>query len=132
MSRKSEGLHAAQLDNRWYATDSETNATLVSTATPALQSNKEVRHLDFFSLAILNKNTLTTTMSAQIRDASVAGTILAQWAMVVGASQVAQVNPAGIHLVATPGKDFFYTTDTVAPSVTASVSAGGWVDQTDY
>ena len=129
MSKKSESLHADQLDNRWYATDVQTNATLAPTVAPVGINAKHVRHLDYFHLAILNKNTLHHTVAAQIRDASIAGTVLAQWSLIIGGSTVAQVNPAGVHLMATPGKEFAYTLNTVAPSVTASVSAGGWTDE---
>jgi hypothetical protein len=129
MSKRSDGHLADQLDNRWSYTDQKTNATTTPELVAATVSAKEVRHLDFFHWSILNKNTLSFTMTGVIRDASVAGTALAQWAMLVGASQVAQVNPSGIELIATPGKGFFFTTDTVQPSVTSNVNAGGWTDQ---
>jgi hypothetical protein len=129
MNKRAAGHLADQLDNRWTYTDSKTNATTTPQLAGDTVSSKEVRHLDFFHWAILNKNTLSFTMTGVIRDASVAGTALAQWAMLVGGSQVAQVNPSDIHLVATPGKGFFFTTDTVQPSVTSNVNAGGWTDQ---
>ena len=129
MNKRAAGHMADMLDNRWSATDVKTNATFTTASVGDAQSAKEVRHLDFFHFAILNKNTLHSTMSVQIRDASIAGTVLDQWALIVGGSQVAQVSPAGIHLTATPGKGFFVTTDTVAPSVTASVNMAGWTDQ---
>lgn len=129
MSKRSESMQADELENRWYVSASTTNATIVPAVSPTLLNTRAVRHLDFLHLAILNKNTLHTTASAQVRDASVGGTVLFQLSMLVGGSTTAQVNPAGIHLMATPGKEFFYTTDTVAPSVTVSVSAGGWTDE---
>lgn len=129
MSKRSDGLVADMMEHRWSSTDSKTNATLAANVAGG-QSSKEVRHLDFFHLAILNKNTANHTVTAHIRDASAAGTVLAQWALLVGGSQVATVNPANIHLTATPGQGFAFTTDTVAPSVTASVNAAGWTDQT--
>ncbi len=133
MSKKSDGLLAELMDNRWSYTDSKTNATLTAQMASDPQSSKDTVHLDFFHMAILNKNTLNFTMAAQIRDASVGGTVLAQWPLLLAGSQVAQVAPAGIHLKATQGKGFVVTTDTVQPSVTATVNAAGWVDQsTDY
>ena len=133
MSRKSDGLLADLMDTRWSYTDTKTNATLVAQMASDPQSSKDTVHLDFFHMAILNKNTLSFTMSAQIRDASVGGTVLAQWPLLLVGSQVAQVSPAGIHLRATQGKGFFITTDTVQPSVTATVNSAGWTDQsTDY
>lgn len=133
MSKKSDGLLADMMDNRWSYTSTGTNATLTQALAAAPQSGRDRVHLDFFHMAILNKNTLSFTMAAQIRDASVAGTVLAQWPLLLVGSQVAQVAPAGIHLMATKGKGFFLTTDTVQPSVTATVNAAGWMDQsTDH
>lgn len=133
MSKKSDGLLADMMDNRWSYSASAVNATTSPTLVDTPKSATDTRHLDFFHWAILNKNTLSFTMTGSIRDASVAGTVLAQWALLLVGSQVAQVAPAGIHLKATPGKGFFFTTDTVQPSVTSSVNAAGWTDQsTDY
>lgn len=129
MSKKSDGLIADMMDNRWSFTATATNATTTPQVVAAPGSAKNHVHMDFFHWMITNKNALTFTMTGVIRDASVAGTALAQYPMVVGASQVAHVNPANIHLVATAGKGFFFTTDTVQPSVTSTVNAGGWTDQ---
>ena len=133
MSKKSDGLIADMMDNRWSYTSTATNATLTAQMVGAPQSDKSIVYLDFFHMAILNKNTLSFTMAAQIRDASVGGTVLAQWPLLLVGSQVAQVAPAGIKLEATKGKTLFMTTDTVQPSVTATVNAAGWVDKSqDY
>lgn len=130
MNKKASGLIADMMDNRWSFTATATNATTTPQILAAPGSNKNVAHLDFFHWMITSKNTLTFTMTGVIRDASVAGTALAQFPMVIGASQVAQVSPNRLHLVATAGKGFFFTTDTVQPSVTSTVNAGGWTDQT--
>lgn len=133
MSKKSDGLIADMMDHRWSYTSTATNATNTAQVVGAPVSANDEQHLDFFHWAILNKNALSFTMSGQIRDASVAGTVLAQWAMLLPGSQVAQVAPAGIHLIASKGKGLFFTTDTVQPSVTSTVNAAGWTDQsTDY
>ena len=128
MSKKSDGLLADMLSNRWSYTSTATNATLTPEVVAAPQSAKEQRHMDFFYLSFLSKNTLSFTIAAQVRDASVAGTILAQFPFIIGASQVAQVAMSDIHLVATNGKGFFITTDTAQPSVTATCNAAGWTD----
>lgn len=132
MSIKSEALVADMLDNRWSSTSSATNATNTPEVKAAPGGAKDVCHLDSFHWLITSKNTLTFTMTGVIRDASVAGTVLAQYPIVVGASQTAQVNPACFHLMATPGKGFFFTTDTVQPSVTSTVNAAGWTDQSTH
>jgi hypothetical protein len=132
MSKKSEALVADMLDNRWSFTATATNATTTPEIKAAPGGAKDSVHLDHFHWLITNENALTFTMHGIIRDASLTGTVLAQFPMVVGASQVAQVNSSGIHLMATPGKGFFFTTDTVQPSVTSTVNAAGWTDQSTH
>jgi hypothetical protein len=133
MSKKSDGLIADMMGNRWSFTATATNATTTPEVVAAPQSAKEDRHLDFFHWTITSKNTLSFTIAGSIRDASIAGTVLAQWPVIIGASQIAQVAPAGIHLRATSGKGLFFTTDTVQPSVTSTVNAAGWTDSaTDH
>jgi hypothetical protein len=133
MSKKSEALVADMLDNRWSYTSTATNATNTPEVKAAPGGAKDMVHLDSFHWLITNENALTFTIAGVIRDASLAGTVLAQYPMVVGASQVAQVNPSGMHLLATQGRGFFFTTDTVQPSVTSTVNAAGWTDQsTNY
>ncbi len=133
MSKKSDGLIADMLENRWSFTATATNATTTPEVVAAPSGGNDYRHMDSFHWMITSKNTLTFTMTGVIRDASVAGTALAQFPMIIGASQVAQVSPEGLHLKATKGKGFFFTTDTVQPSVTSTVNAAGWTDQShDY
>jgi hypothetical protein len=131
MSKRTHGLAADELGNRWQNSIS-TSAALVSSALVGdTQSSKEIRHLDFLNIGLLNKNTLSFTVGAQVRDASVAGPVLWQMNFLLQNSQTVQVAPAGIHLVATPGKGFFMTTDTAQPSVSAVVNAAGWTDDSN-
>lgn len=133
MSKKSDALLAEMLGNRWSFTASATNATTTPEVVGAPGGAQDTRYLDFFDWTITSKNTLTFTIAGSIRDASLAGTVLAQWPIIIGASQVARVNPSGIRLNATRGKGFYFTTDTVQPSVTSTVNAAGWTDNaTDY
>src|SRR5678815_2415966 len=126
MSKFDSGLVADSLYNRWQSSVS-TGAALVSSALIGdTQSSKEVRHLDFLHIGLVNKNGVNVTIGAQVRDASVAGTVLWQMNFLLGISQTAQVAPSGIHLTATPGKGFFVTTDTSQPSTSAVVNAAGW------
>ena len=128
MSKRSEGLQAEQLDNRWMYTSSQTNATLTAQVVGTPNSSKETRHMDAFFFSVLNKNSVQATITAFVRDVSVAGTILAQFPVLAGASSTFAVSMSDIHLIATPGQGFFVTTDTVQPSVTATVNAAGWTD----
>jgi hypothetical protein len=128
MSKRADGLMADYLDNRWSVTDLETNVTVVANVA-APQSAKSTVILDAISWAIANFNATGCTITASVRDVSPAGTVLAQWRLFVPASSTAHVNPANLKLKATRGAGMSFTTDTVQGSVTASVNATGWVDQ---
>ena len=128
MSKRSDGLLADMLSNRWSFTDSKTNSAFTTALIGDTQSAKEQRHMDFFYLSILNKNTANHTVTATVKDSSAAGATLATFPFLVGASQVAQVSISDIHHVATEGKGFLVSLDTVAPSVTATCNAAGWTD----
>lgn len=136
MSKRSAAHLADWLGTRWSYSNVATNATptadLTSGNIQPLGGRDEV-HMDYLSMVILNKNTLSFTMTASVRDSSIAGTVLYQAAMLLPGSTTTHVNPSGIHLKAIDGKSLFFTLDTVQPSVTTSINAGGWVDNsTDY
>jgi len=132
MSKRADGLMADFLDNRWVASDSATNVTITANV-GAPSSAKASRILDALSICVANMNAAGATITAHVRDVSFAGTILAQWRLFVPGSTTAHVNPANLGIVATRGKGLHFTTDTVIPSVTASVTATGWTDEsTDY
>jgi len=128
MSKRFFNLFADERDNRWSYTSTATNATNTAQVSTSVKNAVEIHHLDFLQWIVKNHNTLSFTMAAQVRDASASGTILAQWPLVLVGSQVANMSPAGIHLTATKGKSFFFTTDTVQPSVTSTMNAAGWID----
>ena len=129
MSKRFFNLFANEFDNRWQYTSTATNATNTAQVSPNVRNAVEVHHMDGFQWVVKSLNTLDFTVAAQVRDASVGGTVLAQWPLILKGSAVAQVSPAGLHLVATKGKPFFFTTDTVQPSVTSTVNACGWIDE---
>ena len=129
MSKRFFNLFANEFDNRWSYTSTATNSTNTAQVSPNARNGVEIHHMDFFQWVVKNMNTLDFTMSAQVRDASAGGTVLAQWPLVLKGSQVANVSPSGLHLLATKGKPLFFTTDTVQPSVTSTVNAAGWVDE---
>lgn len=121
-------LFMDQQANRWSYTSTATNATNTAQVSPNVKNAVEIHHMDFFQWVVKNLNTLDFTVAAQVRDASATGTVLAQWPMVLKGSQVAQVSASDVHQIATKGKSFFFTTDTVQPSVTSTVNAAGWID----
>lgn len=130
MSRKSDGVLADWLDNRWAYSTTSTNATPTADLTTGYNyGGKDEIHLDFLHIVILNKNSTQNTLTASVRDSSVAGTVLWSAPLMIGATTVTQVNPSGIALKAQDGKSLFVTLDTVAASVTVAVNAAGWIDQ---
>ena len=132
MANRAQGLFGDYLDNRWTYTDSQVNATIAPTMVAAPQSSKEQRHLDYLSIVVLNKSAAASTVTVSVRDASVAGTVIAQYPLLPAAAGNLHLNPANIHLLATVGKGIFATQDTVVTSVVVAVNAGGWTDQSEY
>ncbi len=133
MSKRADGLIADYLDNRWSVTDKQTNVTIAANVSPNPVSNHVSVVLDAIHWTIANMNALGCTMTAEVRDVSIAGTVLAQWALFVPGSTTAQVSPTNLKILGTKGKSIFFRTDTVVASVTASVVASGWFDgSSDY
>lgn len=137
MSKKSDGLWANFLDDRWSVTQLVNGATITASVS-APQSAKSAHVLDALSMVVTNYNATGHTVTAQVREvttgATVAnGAILAQWKLFVPASTSAQVNPANLNLYANKGLGIHFTSDTVLASVSASVNATGWTDNSsDY
>ena len=132
MSKKSEGLLANFLDDRWSVTQVVDGAT-VTASVSAPQSAKSAHVLDALSVMITNETAGSHTVTFAVRDASIAGTALAQWKMLVNTSSMAHINPANMNLYAGKGNGLFFTSDTVLAGVSSSVNATGWTDtSSDY
>ena len=137
MSKKSDGLWANYLDDRWSVTQL-VSGTAITASVSAPQSDKSAHVLDALSMVITNCNATGHTVTLAVRESTLGGTvagsaILAQWKLFVPASSSAQVNPANMNLYAGKGKSILFTNDTVLGSVSSSVNASGWTDtSSDY
>lgn len=132
MSKKSDGLWANYLDDRWAVTE-VVNGTTITASVSAPQSAKSAHVLDALSMVVTNFNAAGHTVTLAVRDVSAAGTTLAQWKLFVPASTSAQVNPANLNIYASKGAALYFTNDTVLASVSSSVNASGWTDNSsDY
>lgn len=132
MSKKSDGLWANYLDDRWNVTQVVNGATITASVS-APQSAKSAHVLDALSVAVTNFNAAAHTVTIAVRDASAAGTILAQWKLFVAGAGSTQLNPANLNIYGGKGNALHFTNDTVLASVSASVNASGWTDNSsDY
>ena len=135
MSKKSDGLLADHLGDRWSFTQVTTGAT-VTASVGAPQSANSLRVMDALSIMVANKNAIGHTVTWHVKEVVTGATVsqatsIAQWHMFVANSSTAQVNPANLNLYAGKGLAMHMYTDTVLGSVTSSVNATGWTDDTN-
>ena len=131
MSKNSEGLIADFLDDRWTHTNAAAMGATVNGGTSAPTNAKFEMILDTFSYSIRNQATGAHTCTMQIRDASVAGTVLHSWDEFPAAASSAVRHFEGLKLIATAGKGFHFTMDSIIASVRATVNATGWIKKTN-
>ena len=126
MNKKAENLWADLLFNRWTVTH-ETAGGTVNAATTAPLMPKHVHVMDNLVYNITNTNATAHTVTVQVREGSLAGTVI--WALthLVGASSTAHVGLSGVGIKAPAGDVLRVTTDTFLASVKASVAMSGWI-----
>ena len=129
MSKRSDGLLADLLGQRWQATHSPAAAATIVLASPTPTDGHTTIHLDHLSFSIKNMAAATHTVTTAIRDASIAGTVL--WSMdhLVTNATSKEVTISNMHVEATKGKPLVITQDTVLASVKATVNIAGWSEQ---
>lgn len=133
MSKRSDLLVACMLGNRWRAASGSTVAAVVSVVSPAVDSQSRP-HLETLWYSFRNfggAGGATTTVQLQVRNASVTGTVLASVDHLVLASTAANVSFANMQLPGKRGSKIVVTTDTVLGSVSASINAVGWIEDTN-
>ncbi len=134
MSKRSDLLVACMLGNRWRATTGSTAGAVVALSTPLAPDSQSRPHLEtlWYSFRnFLGAGGINSTVQLQVRNASVAGTVFASVDHLLGASASANVAIANMQLAGKRGSRFFIATDTGVGSVTASVNAFGWFEDTN-
>jgi len=122
------------LTKRWNDTDSPSAGTAVSVSSgvgDAPVGTQQRHNLETLSYWIWNRTGaggVAATVSVQVRHATPAGTVIASFQHLVGASTVASATFTNLMLQGKRGKAIRVTMDTVVASLTQSVSAAGWIE----
>jgi hypothetical protein len=129
MSKRSDGLLADMLGQRWMATHAPAAAGTIVLQSPVPTDGHTTIHLDHLSFSIDNMAAATHTVTTSVRDTSVAGTVL--WSMdhLITNATSKEIVIDGIHLEASKGKALHITQNTVLASVKATVNIAGWSEQ---
>lgn len=122
MSKGSDSLMSALLGDRWTITSAPGAATTVA-ASVSGATNERIT-LECLSYTIKNTNASAFTVVTSVRDASVAGTVIASWEDVIAAGAVGSKHLPGLGI--STSRAMHITQDTVLASVSARVSATGW------
>lgn len=131
MSRKSDGLIADMLAERWAVTHAPAAGETVVLSVPAPQSLKNRHTLDTLSYTIRNGSAGTHTVTTSVRDASIAGTVLASWDDLLATATVVNRHLNGLGIQGGKGNALVFTQDTVLAAVKATVNATGWTDESN-
>lgn len=124
MAQRADGLIIESLGNGWTNCTTGANVTVTCGTSAAA---KERIHLTQLGWSFKNLTGAAATVALQVRDASVAGTLLAQWQIMVPNATTLQdsffVNIQGLR-----GNPLYIATDTVVANLTQSLSTAGWRD----
>lgn len=132
MSKRSDGLLADELAHRWAVTSAPAAGATVVASVSAAQAHEKLT-LDCLSYTIKNMSAAAFTVTTSVRDASVAGTVLASWDEIIGVAVTGGKHLEGLGISTAKGNSLFFTQDTVLASVKATVNATGWRGTTqDY
>lgn len=134
MSRRSDLVVASMLGNRWRSTSGSTVGAIVSVVSPANTDTQSRHHLETLWYSIRNfvgAGAINATVQVQVRNSSAAGTVLASVDHIVPFSTTANVAFANMQLAGKRGGRIYVTMDTAVASVTASINAFGWIEDTN-
>jgi len=128
MSKRSDSLLADFFSNKWSATNAPAAGATIVAATPTPVSNTHRHILETLSYSITNMNAGSGhTVTIQVREASVSGTVLWSRTHLVNGSTTVNVDAAP-NLAAQRGKTLHFMNNTVLASVVATLNAAGWTD----
>jgi len=133
MTKRADLLVACMLGQRWQKTQTTAGA-LVSISSPAMSDNTSKTHLESLWYSLRNfvgAGAAAATVGLEIRHASVGGTLIAHVDHLLAASTVQNIQALGLNYSSKPGKQLFVGTDTALASLTASVNASGWIEDTN-
>ena len=128
MANRDEAAVIDFLGNCWNSTFSIGNtatASVSASVTPAIKGRAHLTQLGWSVKNLSGSNSVTAVL--EVRDASVAGTLLASWEIIVAAGTTQQdcyvLNIQGLR-----GKSLNMAFDVVRANLYTKVSAAGWID----
>ncbi len=127
MARREEGLIIDSLGHSWNAQASPSAGT-TCTCSVAPSSGLTRVMLTNLGWSIRNAGAAAFTATLNVRDASIAGTVLASWDMIVGAAASLQ-DTYPLSIKGIRGHNLSFDFGTPASSVTQKVSAMGWEEK---
>ena len=134
MSKKSAELIAEQLANRWSARHAPSAGTTCVVSQAVIGGQPNGRHvLDAIMGSVYNKTAAPVTVTVSIRDASIAGTVLADWDFIAD-SVAAAAGAACVAFAFAPqiqgirASAMFAEFGTPNASVVQKLSIAGWTE----
>lgn len=134
MGKRSDLLDACFFGNRWAATHQPAAGTTVVVQSPVATDATSRHHLELLTYSIKNMvgaGAAIATVTATVRNASIAGTVLWSTDHLVAPSTSANVQIACMGFPGKRGSRFFISMSTVVASVIQSMSAAGWIEDTN-
>lgn len=129
MSKREDELLIASLTNRW-STRSAPAAGTTAVCNVAIEGPKAKQSITSFSYSVNNaKGAAAVTVTGQISDASIGGTVLADWDFVVAAAAAVQGTFANLDIPGLRGSPLVFSMTPPNASATMKVAAAGWTDQ---
>jgi hypothetical protein len=130
MANSSDGLFRDYMRERWTASSAPTAGTtcVASVGNSATMHSKARNIVESLIYSARNVTAATVTLTASIRAASIAGTVLASWDILLAANASVQDCFAQLNIPAPRGQDLFAEFGTPATSVTQKVSIAGWTE----
>lgn len=128
MAKKADELIIDSLSNNWQQNHAPSaGSTCTASVQPSMAGSHERLHLTQLGWSVYNKGA-TYTVSLNVRDASINGSVLATWNMVIAAGASLQDSWA-VNLIGLKGNAINVDFGLPASSVTQTVSIAGWRNQ---
>ncbi len=124
MAAHEKALIIDSLGNNWNACTVGAGVTLSALVTPAVHARVALTQLGW---SFINLTGANATVGIDVRDASIAGTVLAHWDVIVAAGVSGQDNWA-VNMKGLRGSPLYIGFNTNQASVKASLSVAGWID----
>ena len=135
MSKRSDLLDACFFGNRWSANTTAAGSTVAPQSPSVVGLPAQTRpHLEMLCYSFINltgAGAAIATVTAQVRNASVAGTVLWSQQHLIAPSTSANVQIVCMGLPGKRGSAMVATANTVVASLSASFSIAGWLEDTN-